>query len=109
MSVLEGALGPAAPKPFAAEQSAHAPRATGAEAKASEVSRLMRELSQELEFFKRGSKSDRDVVRRMIPGRDVGYLTSLLRALYDEDQFEAWILFSEYSLSKKTDEGTGDR
>jgi hypothetical protein len=62
-----------------------------------------------LEFFKKGSKDDRDVLRKAIPGRDVGYVTSLLRALYDEDQFDAWILFSEYSLRSRKDEGTSDR
>jgi len=65
---------------------------------AREVRRQIRQLAVQLEYFKHGTPQDRTALRRIIPGRDMGYLTSLLRALYDEDQFEAWILFSEYSL-----------
>lgn len=71
-------------------------------AHAREVRLRIQELTNILEFFKRGSTRDRDALRRTIPGRDMGYLTSLLRALYDEDQFEAWILFSDYEMG---DEG----
>ena len=70
-------------------------------ASAEEVRRQIRHLSHTLGFFKHGSAADRETLRRTIPGRDMGYLTSLLRALYDEDQFEAWILFSEYELGEE--------
>jgi hypothetical protein len=70
-------------------------------ASAEEVRRQIRHLSHTLDFFKQGSAVDRETLRRTIPGRDMGYLTSLLRALYDEDQFEAWILFSEYELGEE--------
>jgi hypothetical protein len=66
--------------------------------RAADIRRAILELSIQLEYFKQGSRAHREALRRTIPGRDIGYLTSLLRALYDEDQFETWILFSEYSL-----------
>ncbi|MCK4415217.1 MAG: helix-turn-helix transcriptional regulator [Candidatus Eisenbacteria sp.] len=69
-------------------------------ARALEIRQQIQHLSNLLDFFKRGAASDREALRRAIPGRDMGYLTSLLRALYDEDQFEAWILFSEYTMNE---------
>jgi len=67
-------------------------------AHAAEVRQAIVNLSLQLEYFKQGSSAQRDALRQTIAGRDIGYVTSLLRALYDEDQFETWILFSEYSL-----------
>lgn len=53
-------------------------------------------LLSDLEPFKRGTAEDRAMLRSRLPARDVGYLTSLLKALYDEDQFETWLYFVEY-------------
>jgi hypothetical protein len=53
-------------------------------------------LLADLEPFKRGTPQDRAVLKSTLPPRDVGYLTSLLKALYDEDQFETWLYFVEY-------------
>ena len=53
-------------------------------------------LLADLEPFKRGTPEQRAVLRSTLPPRDVGYLTSLLKALYDEDQFETWLYFVEY-------------
>lgn len=53
-------------------------------------------LLAHLEFFKKGSTSDRAVLRSVLPPRDVGYLTSLLKAMYDEDQFQTWLYFTDY-------------
>ena len=75
-----------------------APSKRSSAAHAAEVLRALRQLGQVLEFFKTGSPTDRDLLRRMVPGTDVGYITSLLRALYDEDRFEEWILFSNYTM-----------
>jgi transcriptional regulator with XRE-family HTH domain len=69
------------------------------------VRRAILELTRQLDFFKRGTRADREALRRTIPGRDIGYLTSLLRAIYDEDQFETWILFSQYELGGDDAEG----
>ena len=78
-------------------------------ARAAEVLRVLRRLAQVLEFFKTGSPTDRDLLRRMVPGTDVGYITSLLRALYDEDRFEEWILFSNYTMRGTKHGSSGNR
>jgi len=88
-----------------ATESVHKERATATASSkrppalhAAEVLKALRQLGEVLEFFKKGSPQDRELLRRMVPGADVGYITSLLRALYDEDQFEEWILFSNYAM-----------
>jgi hypothetical protein len=67
-----------------------------AEESARRVSMTLRRLMDELDFFKRGTPEDRSTLKRMVPARDVGYATTLLKAMYDEDQFQAWVYFSEY-------------
>jgi len=65
------------------------------------VAELLLRLKGELEFFKAGSLEDRDAFRRAIPGEQLGYLVSLLKALYDEDAFREWIHFSQLDLTEK--------
>jgi FtsZ-binding cell division protein ZapB len=74
---------------------------TNAEEKARKVMRLLISLSGELEFFKNCSEEERKTFKRIVPGQDVGYVTTLLRALYDEDKFQRWLLFSTYTLKGK--------
>lgn len=69
---------------------------TGKERAAREVLMALHRLLAELDFFKRGSAEDRALLRRFLPARDVGYLTTLLKAMYDEDQFQAWVYFTDY-------------
>jgi hypothetical protein len=71
-------------------------------ARADRVKMILIKLADELEFFKK-SPAARKTFRRIVPGEDVGYITTLLRALYDEDQFQRWLLFSEYKLKSKED------
>ncbi len=54
-------------------------------------------LLNELNFFKRGTSADRSILRQVVPARDVGYLTTLFKAMYDEDQFQTWLYFTEYN------------
>ena len=54
-------------------------------------------LLNELNFFKRGTPADRAILRQIVPARDIGYLTTLLKAMYDEDQFQTWLYFAEYN------------
>ena len=65
------------------------------------IKTLLIKLADELEFFKQKPESARRAFRKVIPGEDVGYVTTLLRALYDEDQFQRWLLFSDYKLKSK--------
>lgn len=60
------------------------------------VLHAIRLLIQSLESFKRGTREDREALRRMVPKRDVGYVTTLMKALYDEDEFQTWLYFTEY-------------
>lgn len=57
----------------------------------------VRHLMAALEPFRKGSAEDRAVLRKTVSARDVGYLTSLLKAMYDEDQFQTWLYFTEYT------------
>jgi hypothetical protein len=61
-------------------------------------------LSSELDFFKSCTENERKIFKRIVPGQDVGYITTLLRALYDEDKFQRWLLFSTYTM-KGTENG----
>lgn len=68
------------------------------------VKKLLIMLADELEFFKQDSESTRETFRRVVPGEDIGYLTTLLRALYNEDQFQRWLLFSKYKMKSKEED-----
>ena len=50
-------------------------------------------LKDELEFFKNSSSDARKILKNYLSGSEVGYLTSLLTALYDEDQLDIWKTF----------------
>ena len=64
---------------------------------AREVLMTLHRLVNELHYFKRGTAADRATLRRVVPARDVGYATTLLKAMYDEDQFQTWVYFADYS------------
>lgn len=51
-------------------------------------------LKDELEFFKESSPEVREILKEYIPGYSVGYITSLLTALYDENQL---IIFKNFT------------
>lgn len=77
------------------------PTATSAEQRARTVLRLLMSLSKELEFFKSCTEDERRIFKKTVPGQDVGYITTLLRALYDEDRFQKWLFFSTYRMKGK--------
>ncbi|MBI4167294.1 MAG: helix-turn-helix transcriptional regulator [Acidobacteria bacterium] len=65
------------------------------------VAEVLAHLRGELEFFKAGSAEDREAFRRAIPGEQLGYVVSLLKALYDEDTFREWLHFTHLDLTEK--------
>jgi len=65
------------------------------------ITELLARLKGELEFFKAGSSEDREVLRKVTPGEQVGYVVSLLKALYDEGAFREWLHFSQLDLEEK--------
>jgi hypothetical protein len=67
-----------------------------ATARADAVLQAVRQLLVELDPFKAGTPEERVVLRKTVPARDIGYLTALLKAMYDEDQFQTWLYFTEY-------------
>ena len=65
---------------------------------AQRVLALLYSLDRELQYFRNGSNEEREQLRRFVNGQDVGYITSLLKALYDEDKFQSWQLFANYQM-----------
>ena len=68
--------------------------------KAQEVHATIIKLNELLDYFKKANAEERAILRKTIPPVQIGYITSLIKALYNEDEFQQWILFSEYKLSK---------
>jgi len=68
--------------------------------KAQKVYELLLKLNDDLEFFKKGTQKDRETFRNTIPGKDIGYIIALLKALYDEDAFQNWLFFVEYKMRR---------
>ena len=52
-------------------------------------------MKDELEYFKNSSTEAREILKKYLSGSEVGYLASLLTALYDEDQLDIWKTFSK--------------
>ena len=58
-------------------------------------------LANEIESFRDASVKDRQKLKTMISPKDVGYVSAFLKALFDEDKFTDFILFSKYEFEKK--------
>jgi len=78
--------------------------ANSATERAKKIVNILLILNTELEFFKRCPESDREIFKKIVQGPDVGYITTLLRALYDEDKFQRWLLFSSYEMKGSSNE-----
>lgn len=65
------------------------------------VKATLYQLVQELEFFKKGTEADRKKFRDLIDPMEIGYVTSLLKALFDEEGFQRWILATEFTMGKR--------
>lgn len=64
----------------------------------SRIESLLFEVVEEIEFFKKGTPAERELLKSMLNPSDVGYVTSLLRAFFDEDVFQQWIILSQYKM-----------
>lgn len=58
-------------------------------------------LADEILTFRDSGVIDRQKLRTMISPKDVGYVSAFLKALFDEDKFTDFILFSKYEFDKK--------
>lgn len=61
-------------------------------------------LIDALDYFKHCPDEERQQLTRAIDGRDVGYLTSFLDAIYKPDVFRTWVNFSNYRVRGKDDQ-----
>jgi transcriptional regulator with XRE-family HTH domain len=57
-------------------------------------------LNDELEFFKEGSPHARRILRHRLSGPDVGYVTTLLKALFDEEKFQNWLAMTTHEVRR---------
>jgi len=65
------------------------------------VENILQQLAKELNYFKSGKREDREVFRKIVMGEDVGYIISLLKALFDEDTFQNWIFAAQYKFNRR--------
>ncbi len=63
----------------------------GAQQKTEKVKYLLLFLEEELRWFRDGLKETRDVFREELDLGDIGYISSLLAMLGDEDKFRRWL------------------
>ncbi len=57
-------------------------------------------LNDKLELFKEGSPHSRKILRQRLSGPDVGYVTTLLKALLDEEKFQNWLAMTTYEIRR---------
>ena len=55
-------------------------------------------LAEALEPLKESDKELRDKIKKEVPTKDVGYVVSFLKALYDEDKFSDFMFFTNYKF-----------
>jgi len=71
--------------------------------KAERLKALIFLMMDDLEFFRDSTPQTRKILNQIIPGAEVGYLTGLFSALYDEDQLKIWLTFSQLNTEGKND------
>ena len=69
-------------------------------AKAQVVEELLYKMSYELHFFKEGSANAREILRQHLDGADVGYVITLLKALFDEEKFQNWLAMTTHEVRR---------
>jgi len=62
------------------------------------VKATLRQLVEQLEYFKKGTRADRKKFCEQIDPMEIGYVTSLLKALFDEEGFQRWILAAQFEM-----------
>jgi hypothetical protein len=77
-----------------------------AEQKTEKIKYLLLLLEDELRWFRDGSGESRAVFRRSLDLNDVGYISSLLTMLGDEEKFRRWVTLTtnRFSFSKRRGE-----
>lgn len=77
-----------------------------AQQKAEKVKHLLLFLEEELRWFRDGVKEARDIFRHELDLDDVGYISSLLTMLGEEDKFKRWLTLTtnRFNFFKKRGE-----
>jgi len=77
-----------------------------AQQKTDKVKHLLLFLEEELRWFRDGSKEARDIFRKKLDLGDIGYISSLLTMLGDEDKFKRWLTLTtnRFNFFKKRGE-----
>jgi hypothetical protein len=57
------------------------------------IDKTLDSLKSDLDWFVVCKEKDRKTFRRLVPGPKVGFVTSLLKVLYDEQNFKEWKFF----------------
>ena len=57
-------------------------------------------LARELLSLRDSGYKEREEVREKISPKDVGYVISFLKAIYDEDKFSDFMFFTKYEFEK---------
>jgi len=79
-------------------------RTTNSTTAAKAVRATLLQLIEQLDYFKKGTEADRRKFRELTDPTEVGYITSLLRALFDEEGFQRWILATEFMMERRTND-----
>lgn len=61
-------------------------------------SKAFYQLAREINNIRESDSNEREMLRNLISPKDVGYVSSFLKALFDEDKFSDFILFSKYDF-----------
>ncbi len=77
------------------ERKIKVPQIAEAKHSAEKLKAILFLLKDELEFFKESTPEIREILKEYLPGSTIGYIASLLTALYDENQLEIFKNFSK--------------
>jgi hypothetical protein len=61
---------------------------------------LLLALETELRHFRDGERAERDAFRKLLNPQDMGYISSLLGMLGDEERFQRWLQMSTYKFQR---------
>jgi len=62
-----------------------------AQQRVAKVKNILLLLEKELNWFRNSSKKERDVFRNKLDLNDIGYISSLLTMMGEEDKFKRWV------------------
>lgn len=77
-----------------------------AQRRTEKVKHILLFLEEELRWFRDSSKETRDIFRKELNPADIGYISSLLTMLGDEDKFRRWLTLTtnRFNFFKKRGE-----